>query len=161
MTGFLIGLGVRFGIRTAWLSGIGAGIVGAVLAVFATTTRPEMAQFVAVAFLLLIAVMITRFFLIIRGVARNPDFRQALASSGGAALAAATSWIIALGIGMVGYMIPVLIIPLVFGKGALIGPLDVWYRDVFALILAWPLPLTALLTLAGFTLIVFAERQTR
>ncbi len=161
MSGFLFGLGVQLGLRAAWLAGIVAGLLGGVIGSVLSATRPDLAEFAANSFLLLAVLLILRFFLLSRMASHDPDFRAATTTHPQRLTVAAVSWLLALGIGTVAFMIPVVFIPLIFGKGGLIGPVEGWYRDVFTLILAWRLPLTALLTLAGFIVSVYLNRSNQ
>lgn len=153
-----IWLGVRMGARAGLASGIGIGIPVVVVGILLTTTVPELALFISRAFLLLGLVLPLVYyfssFLYAEILSQPAQARRMLFALSGLA------WLPAFIFALVGYMMPVTIMPITLGAGVTFETSGAWYAEVFNPLLQVPAPVVAMVSFFGFLLAAAVLRAT-
>lgn len=140
----------RFVMSVSSTSGVLVGLIAGVGGSFFTQTRPALADFAANAFLLLGVLLPAVFYLRLVG-----DSLVRERGYGGAALV----WLPALFLAVVFFTIPVVMIPLILGRGVTLANSAEWYGAVYDLILGWRLLVVAVLALVGCLVAVYSLRR--
>ncbi len=150
---FSIRLGLNAGISSGAIIGLIAGLGGSAF----TKTLSDLASFAAGAFwLLLLALPLV--------YARNLSMVATMADATEYVRAriipiTMIAWLVAYLSSVVAFMIPVVIVPLVFNKGVNLNTSVSWYDQVYSRLLAGPAVLVAIGTAIGFTAVVYLLRQ--
>ncbi len=152
---------LRLGLRFGWASGMSSGVlvgwIGAVIGSLVSGSRPDLLTFVSDAFLLMLILLPLFFYLkVMANPAAVADRPVVIRYSYSVSVLA---WISSLVVGVVGFMIPALIGPLLLNKvGLTFANASDWFRDVEAQLLGWRGVVVALLTLVGFGIVAYTFR---
>lgn len=157
--GFLIGIGVRFGAAAGWAGGLFVGLVAALIGGVLTRSLPDFALFLADSSLALGIVLPVLFYRSVQAAAQNPEFRALVPRQADLNVIAAVGWLSALGVGIIFYMMPVTMAPILLNKGVTWAGISDWYREVWLPILSWRLPVAAILS-GVFTWIISRRVHT-
>lgn len=139
----------RFVMSVSSTSGVLVGLIAGVGGSLFTDSRAALAEFAANTFLLLLVALPVVFYIRL--------LREAALRALGYRLAVA-AWLPIMFLAFVSFMIPVVMTPIVFGRGVTLDNSADWYREVYHQILGWRLLLVAALTLVGCGVAVYSAR---
>ena len=147
--GLWLGIGVRLGLRVGILGGVIAGLVAGLGGILFIGTLPDLLVFATDVFWILVLLLPVVYWLTLLALMATSDATRTGIRTHSYRLTA-ISWLPAYLACVVAFMIPVVIVPVVFNRGVTLNTAAHWYDQVFTQLSGGPVLWVGLATLIGF-----------